>query len=158
MELYKINEEMLKILNKEELDEKDYELFDKLQLKLEDKWENIIKYSKELEAEANKFDNEIKRLLDRKKRLSNKADWLIKYLDNQLKSQEIEKVSFWSFDLSYRPSYRVIENDNIEKISSEYIKEKITKSVDKVKAKKDLRDWKEIEGLHLETIQNLQIN
>ena len=155
--LYKINDEMLKILNGE-FDEENLEEVQKQFLELEEqkdeKINNTVKYIRNLEWDFENIDAEIKRLQELKKSKKNKIDSLKDLIQFVLDWATFEShvCKIW-----YRKSEQVIVDADLEKISLNYIKIKETKSVDKVKVKKVLKKWKKIKWLHIETIQNLSI-
>lgn len=157
MELYKINDEMLKILSVDITEENLEEMQNKflwLDKQKDEKINNTIKYIKSIEWDFENIDTEIKRLQELKKSKKSKIDSLKDLIQFVLDWATFEShvCKIW-----YRKSEQVIVDVDLEKISLNYIKIKETKSVDKVKAKKDIKAGKEINGIHIETIQNLSI-
>lgn len=154
--LYTINNRIDDILNMEEFTEENQKQFEELQMQFDEKVENILKYMKNLEADAIKYDNEIERLLDRKNRLSKKASNLKTYLDKILQKQWIEKQEFWSFLVSYRKTaWKVVVDESV--LDKRYIKVKTTESIDKALIKEDLKKWLPIKGAYIEPWKSLQI-
>jgi len=99
---------------------------------------------------------EIKRIAEKKSRLSKKIDWLKKYLSISLENNGEEKKELGTFSLSFRKSQKlIIENE--DKISEEFKKKKEIISIDKLAIKKEIKNGAVIEGAKIETSKNLQI-
>ena len=153
--LYEINKDIENLLNCEEMTEDIEKEFESLQMKFDDKAENILKFMKDQELEAKKFDEEINRLSKRKNSMKKKASWLKAYLDTILRRQWIEKAEYGSFKISYIKSQRVIVDE--EKIGKKWIKKTITTSVDKMGIKEEIKIGKKIKWAYIEEAKNLQI-
>lgn len=135
----------------------------KLQMRLDNKIENIACYIKNLNAEAEALKEEKLKLAQRQKIKENKANRLKKYLDEYLKhTQDITKYKFETPRclISYRSSTSV-KIDDINKIPEIFIKPRKLeeKDVDKTEIKDYLKHHKEetISGVRLEKNRNIQI-
>ena len=104
----------------------------------------------------NGLDAEIKRLMELKSSHDRKVASVDKQIDYLLKLFQIEKMQTEINELSYRKSEAVIFTDEAA-IPSEFKKEKLTISIDKIEIKKAIKAWTEVPGAVIETRQNLQI-
>lgn len=155
MNLYELNKE---IENFEfDIDEETGEItnlaeLDKLKMTMGEKCENIALYIKNLSADINAYDQEIKSFQDRKKSAKNKVESLKKYLAYSLNGKKFEtdlvKVSF-------RKSSRVTI-DNEEEFESychdkgldSCLRRKVTWTPDKKIIKEKLKDNPDAFGGH----------
>ncbi len=151
---FEIDEDTGEILNLLELDQ--------LEIARNEKIENIALYDKNLKAEIEAIDNEVKALLDRRKAKQNKADNLLEYLKTSLQGAKFEtsKVS-----ISYRKS-KSVEFEDEEKFL-QYAKENdleiLYKETVSVKPnKKEIKDFitktnGELPYVHIKENVNMQI-
>lgn len=122
-----------------------------------DKWvEDIVKWIRNLEGSIAWYDIEIKRLSDQKKRFDNNKKVLEGILDQYLKVSKIDKLETSIAKLSYRKSESVTVLDE-DLLNDEYWREKITKEVDKIKIKEDIKNGIIVEWATITVNQNLQI-
>lgn len=132
------------------------EYLDAVEMQLNNKVENIVKYSRNLELTAEAVDSEIERLTAIKKSYENKAQTLKDYIKYSMLKHGIEKVDTGVCRLSFRKSESV-EIDDLDKIPEHLIVTKTSFQPNK-KAIKELLDKGEIvPGVHKEIHNNLQI-
>jgi predicted transcriptional regulator len=98
--------------------------FDRLEGAREEKLLNMAVWHKDLKAQAEAFNKEIKRLQTRQKALSNKAERIKEYIDYNL--QEGENLSDTRAVLSYRKSSQVIIDVLTEDLPCEVVKISLT--------------------------------
>lgn len=128
------------------------EEIDQLQMDRAEKIEGCLLVIKNKQAEAEAIDAEIKRLTERKRTLTNKAQWLRDYVSMSLNG---EKFSTARVAVSYRKSESVEVTCDPENLPGLF--RKITYAPDKTNLKKALKDGVEIAGVQLVTKLNLQI-
>jgi CRISPR/Cas system Type II protein with McrA/HNH and RuvC-like nuclease domain len=113
--LYNLTTEFLQVAAQlEEMDlEKEIiaDTLEALQLPIEEKAENVIKFVKNLEAMAEARKTEAKRLTELAAKDTKKAEKLLSYLDDNLKMLGKTKLTAGVFQLSYRKGSEVIEID-----------------------------------------------
>lgn len=130
----------------------DTSALDDLQIQREEKIENIALYIKNLKAEAEAIQNEERKLKSRRQTCENRADWLKKYLANNLQG---EKFKSPRAAISWRRSESVKVND-LWKLPEQYIRI-ADPEPDKKALKKALKAGEAIEGAELVQSLNLQI-
>ncbi len=127
--------------------------FDRLEGERNEKLLNLAVWHKDLKAQAEAFNQEIKRLQGRFKALNNKADSIKGYIDYNL--QEGEKLSDTRAVLSYRKSTQVVIDVLVEDLPPEFVK--FTRSTDKTAMKEAIQSKEGCHCAHIETKLNLQI-
>lgn len=154
MKLYEIAEAYNNLEEIDEVEEREKYLnliedgFDK-------KAENIVKFIKNLDADAKALKDEEKRLSEKRKTKENSIKWLKFYLQNNMEMLDKKKIKAGIFNINIQknpPSVNVI-NENI--IDDEYFI--IERKLDKQKLKSDLKDGKEIMGAELQQGESLRI-
>ena len=122
---------------------------DQLQLQTSEKIENIIKYIKNLEAEATALENEAKRLQERKTKTLKKVDNLKGYLKDFTSSLEGRKYNAGIFKLSVRKNAPSLEITSLEDIPVEYIEYTEAVKVDKQRIKEAIKNGEKVSGVQL---------
>ena len=135
-----INPETGEIINN---DEAIKQLFDELELGLAEKLNNSERYIIDTLSQVNTLKMEARRLTERAKALSNKADRVKELMKDALISTGEKKLKTDLFNFSIRIS-KSVQVDDIEELSREYVK--MTRSADKTLIKKALADGIEIPG------------
>ncbi len=159
--LYKINENMLALLN--QIDDNDGELTDDILKQLEitndelyDKSENYLAVIKDRESLDTQIDDEIKRLQAMKKANKNLVSRLKNSLLNAVNIFGEFEVGLVKFGL--RKSTSVDVSANANDLPKEYKTVKVTEQPNKTEIKKALKRGEHIEGCALITNYNLKIN
>lgn len=132
------------------------EYLDAVEMQLNNKVENIVKYSKNLELTAEAVDTEIERLTALKKSYENKAQTLKNYLKYSMLKHGIEKVDTGICRLSFRKS-ETVEIDDLDKLPEHLVVQKISFQANKKAIKELLDSGKVVPGAHKEIHNNLQI-
>jgi hypothetical protein len=113
--LYQITNEFLEIVGQLEEMELDQETFqdtlDSLQVPIEQKVENIVKYMKSLEALAEAKKAEAKRLSESAASDLKKAEFFKNYMTDNLKKAGINKLQAGVFSLGWRKGSEVVQVD-----------------------------------------------
>lgn len=124
---------------------------------LKEKCINVAAYQQNILALAQAKRDAAKRLNEQAKIIEGKAQSLIDYLDSNMKLAGISEIECPLFTVKYRknPPSVVIEDE--EKIDSKYVKEKLTKSLDKVAIKKAIQSGEEVDGASIEQRSKLVI-
>jgi len=129
---------------------------DSIEMQMENKVNNIVRYSKNLELTALAINTEIARMTDLKKGYEKKSEALIDYISNTMQRNGIEKIDTEVCKLSFRKS-STVEIDDTTKIPKEYVVEKVSYSPDKKAIKEAIEKGVTVDGAHIENHKNLQI-
>lgn len=155
MNLYEINQEIDRAIQNcidpetgEILD--DTSELDALTLARDEKIENIACYIKNLKADAEAIRTEEKKLAERRKTCENRAEWLKKYLANNLQG---EKFKSPRVAVSWRRSQAVVVED-IRKLPEDYLRYKDPEP-DKTAIKDAIKKGFDVEGAEL--VDNLSM-
>ena len=108
MNIYEIDNAMFSLIDEETGEIKDYEAFEELQMKKEEKIENTALWYKNLVAESKAIREEEKALAERRKSLENKAENLKNFINRTLDGN---KFSTSKVAISYRKSTAVEVDD-----------------------------------------------
>lgn len=152
--LYTLTTEFLQVANQLEEMELDQTLIEDtleaLELPIEEKAENIIKYAKNIQAIAEARKKESKRLAELSAADTKRADRLLGYLDDSLRMQGKKKLMAGIFQVSYRKGVEVVKVDT-ERLPKEYwnTPEPVAVPIGKPELKKLLKEGKTIEGVSL---------
>lgn len=150
--LYELTNEFLEIyqeLEAAELDEDVVEnTLESLQLPIEKKAENIIKFAKNLEAMADARKAEAKRLNEVAASESKKAERLLEYLDYAMQRLGKKELMAGIFKASYRKGAEVVEIDE-SKLPKKYWQPQPPKPISKTELKKMLKENEKIDGVSL---------
>lgn len=157
--LWEIDEQIENIMNTlvdeetGEINEEALEQLEQLGIEREEKLENCGVVIKNLKAEIEAIQNEIKALKRRAEIKANKVDRLMAYVENSLKGEPLEtsKVSY-----SFRKSERVeISEDAL--VPDQWCEYKIERKPKKNEIKAALKNGESISGCQLVEKMNLQI-
>lgn len=152
MNLFQIEEEIMKCVDMETGEIIDSEKLDKLQMDREQKIENIALWIKNLVSDAEALKAEKQTFADRQRVAENKAASLKKYLSDYLAG---EKYKSAKVSISFRKSETVNILD-ISQIPEQYLKV-AEPTVDKTGIKNALKAGEFITGAELIENQNIQI-
>ena len=156
MNLYELNNnfnnliEVLENTEDENIKELIKKSMDQITLETNEKIENIIKYIKNLEAEAEALEKESKRLNDRKVRTLKKVENLKNYLKDFTNTLDSKKYHTGIFNISIRKNAASLIIDNEFLVPEEYCKTEVIRKVDKVAIKEKLKAGEVIEGVKLQ--------
>lgn len=125
---------------------------------LEDKADGYAKVMKQLEANADGLDAEIKRLQERKSLMVKNVDRMKSTLQKMMETtgKEKFKTELFSFNIQNNPPSLVMDSEDIEVIPMEYLVPQDPK-IDKTKIKADIKAGKEITFAHMVTGRSLRI-
>lgn len=154
--LYDITEGINKVEEFIEDEQALTEYLDSLEMQLETKVSNIVRYSRTLELTADAVSNEIDRLSSLKKYYERKSQNLKNYLSYSLQKIGKDSLETEAAKLSFRKS-ETLEVEDVALIPDEYIVIKTTKSADKTAIKSAIKGGIEVPGAHIEQHKNLQI-
>ena len=156
MTIFEIDEKILNCIDVE-TGEVDTDALDALQLERNNKIDNIIKWIKELRAEAAAISAEIDSLVKRLDSRAAKADRLTAYLETVLRGEEFRSASC---EVRYRKSPAAVKIADeavfLEKYPN-FAKIKQAVSVDRVALKAAIKSGKEFDGAVLESKNNMII-
>lgn len=125
---------------------------------LEDKADGYAKVMKQLEANADGLDAEIKRLQERKSLMAKNVDRMKSTLQKMMETtgKKKFKTELFSFNIQNNPPSLVMDSEDIEVIPMEYLVPQDPK-IDKTKIKADIKAGKEITFAHMVTGRSLRI-
>ena len=154
--LYTIAEAFSKLDEMVENDSSLVEYLDGVQMQLQEKVNNIVRYSRNLELTAEMIDVEIKRLSELKSVYKNKSDSLKDYISYSMQKNGIEKVETDIARLSFRKS-QTVEIEDISKLPERFVVTKVSKTADKKAIKEAIENGEAVEGARIDNHNNLQI-
>ena len=163
MNLYELNQnfnnlfEVLENTEDENIKELIKNSMDQLTLETIEKIENIIKYIKNLEAEAEALEKESKRLNDRKVRTLKKVENLKNYLKDFTNTLDSKKYNTGIFNISIRKNAAAIIIEYVFLVTEEYCKTEFIRKVDKIALKEKLKAGEIIEGVKLQQSESIII-
>ena len=163
MNLYELNQnfnnliEVLENTEDENIKELIKKSMDQLTLETNEKIENIIKYIKNLEAEAEALEKESKRLNDKKFKTLKKVDNLKNYLKDFTNTLDNKKYHTGIFNISIRKNAASVVIDNEFLVPDEFCKTEVIRKVDKVALKEKLKAGEVIEGVKLQQTESIII-
>tara|TARA_Y100001963_G_scaffold153805_1_gene241308 strand:+ start:189 stop:683 length:495 start_codon:yes stop_codon:yes gene_type:complete len=139
-------------------DEAVVDTLDALKGTLEQKSENIIKYTQNLEGTIEAMKNAEKNMAERRKVLEKRATDIKKYVKNVMDSNEITQIETVHFALKIKknPPKAVIENPDL--IPSSYFNTQVVEKVNLKKVKDDLKNGEIVEGAKLVQETRLDIS
>lgn len=132
LSLYQITNAFPQLMANEEISEEDKaKIEEELTMLLQQKSQNIIGYSKNLELTIEAMKNEEKRILEQRKALENRVLKYKNYVKECMEQNGITKIETTLGTLSIAKNPISVEVVNEDEIPSEYKQEVITTKVDK---------------------------
>lgn len=150
--LYEINNEILNCIDAETGEIVDVEKLAELQIARDTKIENIALWYKNLVSDAEQYKAEKNAFAEKERVAKNKAESLKKYLDSVLNGETFKSTRA---NVTYRASEGVVIDD-ITKVDESYLKY-ADPTPDKTAIKKALKDGVNLDGVHLESRNNISI-
>jgi Siphovirus Gp157 len=118
---------------------------------------NVAAFIKNLEEKSQGMDDYIKNMKERKQKVDNKITSLKDYLLYNMRALHIDKVEAPEFDVKVRTNQYALELTDASLLPTEYIKEKIDRSIDKLKIIADLKNDLLIPGAQFIKTSTIQI-
>lgn len=150
LSLYNIKCDFIELFEKAENEELTQEEIEKqgnnLALALQNKSISVIGYIRNTELMSDAIKSEIERLTAMKKAIDNKTDKFKEYVKVNMQDLGLEKIQteLGTLVVTKNPASVEITDENL--IPTEYIKEKVTKSVDKTAIKNAIKNGQEVQG------------
>lgn len=160
MKLYEITDELLEAASHEggELTEVElHQRLNSLAMEFSDKAEGITRLIKNIDAYASAADEEAKRLQAVKKSAQNRAQWLKRYLQENMQALELTKLQAGVFRLGIQKNPPRVVVDDPGLIPMEYAEEVTELRIDKTALKSALQEGQQIPGVHIEQGESLRI-
>lgn len=160
LSLYEITSGFPALMENEEISEEDKKkIEDELEVLLQQKSQNIIGYTKNIELTINAMKEEEKRIADNRKALENKMVRFKDYVKECMEKNGITKIETGLGTLSIAKSPASVEIVNEDEIPSEFKQEVVTVKIDKTKIKNNFKETGEIPaGVNIVTTNtNLRI-
>lgn len=123
---------------------------------IKDKADNVVRFIRNLESEANAIKEEEKRLAEMRKKREKQVENLKQYLFDFTKVADGQKIKGSIFTVSIKKNPASVVVDDLEAIPEEYKRVKTVVEADKTLLKKILKDV-EVAGVHLEQKESLNI-
>ena len=158
--LYEITSGFPALMENEEISEEDKKkIEDELEVLLQQKSQNIIGYTKNIELTINAIKEEEKRIADNRKALENKMSKFKDYVKECMEKNGITKIETGLGTLSIAKSPASVEIINEDEVPEEFKQEVVTVKIDKTKIKNNFKETGEIPtGVNIVTTNtNLRI-
>lgn len=123
---------------------------------VEGKVEDYCHVINQLNADADMYDKEIKRLQAKKKAAVNGVDRMKKALAAYMQASQTKKLAAGTFTLSFRKSETVVVT-NQDALPEAFIKTEVKTTPDKTAIKNAIKSGQAVAGAELQENQNLQI-
>jgi len=150
--LYNISERFVELFNRDDLTEEEFtEQGNELALILKNKAESIVGFNFTLEHNKSILKSEIERLKAIEKAIYIKQEKLNKYIKENMEKLGLDKIETPLGNLTIKKNPASVNIIDETLISKEYLKDKITTSIDKTAIKKDIE--KDIKVLGAELIK-----
>lgn len=162
MSLYTIDMDILNVLENGEVNEEtgeytvDETALAELKVDRVAKVDNILRYMKNLEAEADAIKAEIATQQSRLKHRENVLSRLKEIIRQSMERNGETKLQLPIADLSLRKSETTVIDDE-EALPDKFVNVTITAKPDKKRIKEALKAGEEVAGAHIEVKQNLQV-
>lgn len=160
LSLYEITSGFPALMENEEISVEDKKkIEDELVVLLQQKSQNIIGYTKNIELTINAMKEEEKRIADNRKILENKMARFKEYVKECMENNGFAKIETGLGTLSIAKSPTSVEIINEDEIPSEFKQEVVTVKIDKTKIKNNFKETGEIPaGVNIVTTNtNLRI-
>lgn len=145
LSLYEITSGFPALMENEEISEEDKKkIEDELEILLQQKSQNIIGYTKNIELTINAMKEEEKRIADNRKVLENKMARFKDYVKECMERNGITKIETGLGTLSIAKSPVSVEIVNEDEVPSEFKQEVVTVKIDKTKIKNNFKETGEI--------------
>lgn len=154
--LYELSNALDKIEEMSDDDKSLLEYLDSVQMQINEKIDNIVRFRRTTELTVAAIDSEIERLIALKGTYGRRNENLKKYLAYCLKKMGKDKFESAVAKMGFRTSQAVVIDDPT-KLPKEFIKEKVSVAPDKIAIKEALKSGKGVEGAHIEEHENLII-
>ena len=123
---------------------------------IKDKADNVVRFIRNLESEANAIKEEEKRLAEMRKKREKQVENLKQYLFDFTKVADGQKIKGSIFTVSIKKNPASVVIDDLEAIPEEYKRVKTVVEANKTLLKKVLKEY-EVAGAHLEQKESLNI-
>ena len=123
---------------------------------IKDKADNVVRFIRNLESEANAIKEEEKRLAEMRKKREKQVENLKQYLFDFTKVADGQKIKGRIFTVSIKKNPASVVIDDLEAIPEEYKRVKTVVEANKTLLKKVLKE-NEVAGAHLEQKESLNI-
>ena len=156
MKLYEISKEMYEAIERYNSVTSDEDLaavekdLEAIQLAFNEKILSVGYFIRNLDADINAIENELKRLSAMREKVRKQRDWLKSYMFAHMKATQTEKVESSTIKMSIRKDPPSVVVTNIDEVPEEY-KRKIEETV--IDKRKILEDWKEGVGVAGTTVE-----
>ena len=153
LSLYEITNAFPKLMEQEEMTEENKIAIEKeLEILLQEKSQNIIGYTRNIEMTVEAMKTEEKRIADMRKTLENRLSKFKDYVKTCMENNGITKIETELGNLTIAKNPISVEIVNEDEVPSEYKTEVTTIKIDKTKIKKAFKETGEIPaGVNIQT-------
>lgn len=145
LSLYEITSGFPALMDNEEITEEEKKkIEDELIVLLQQKSQNIIGYTKNIELTINAMKEEEKRIADNRKVLENKISKFKEYVKECMENNGFTKIETELGTLSIAKSPTSVEIVNEDEVPNEFKQEVVTIKIDKTKIKNNFKETGEI--------------
>lgn len=124
---------------------------------LREKCESVAMWRENQLVIANAKKEAAKRLADQAKAIESRANSMLDYLDTNMKASGITEIACDLFTIKYQKNPPSVSIDDADSIPSEFIKTKVTESIDKVAIKKAIQNGQTVKGASISQGERLVI-
>jgi len=121
-----------------------------LNLEFKDKAEKMLFLVTNMQSDADQIENEIKRLTDKKRTITNSQNHLKEYLRSNMEATGIDKIECPLFRITLKKALKVVVIDDQDDLDDEFIKVDTKITADKTAIKNAIKEGREVLGAHLE--------
>jgi len=149
--LHEIGVEYLEVLDMDAPVEQLQETIDLIEDDFNSKAVNLVKYTNSIDSDIKAVDEEIKRLQERKKVLSNKRDGFRDYLRINMEKSGINKIESPIFNVTLGKAADVVVIDEQDNLPDDFVECSMTIKPNKKAIKEALKDGEDVPGARLES-------
>ncbi len=109
----------------------------------------MAQFMSNIDADLQAIKAEKERLAKRQATLESRVKWMNEYLKGNMERCGIQAISCPYFTIKIKKSPHSVQVDDESQISENYVKTKVTKTLDKAQMRRDMQDGAEIPGARL---------
>lgn len=123
---------------------------DAVEMEFNDKAQNILSLTNDMDFHISAIDTEIKRLQTKKSAIKNRSESLRDYLRDNMERTGIDKISCDLFSITLCKPTKTVAIDDIDSLPDDYVNVETNVKPDKKKILADLKSGVDIPGSRLE--------
>lgn len=147
--IYQLNQEMMILLDLDQDDQAVQDTIEGLQMMVEEKCVNIIKYIKHLEDESEKIKTEIERLKSMEVDTNKQIDRLKDSVLNAMQINDLDKIDDSIYPIKKTKPRQSVDVFDESLIPTQFVKEKVTRTISKTDITKAIKAGEDVGGARL---------